>query len=535
MKITAPTRSLIVSLFFSLFFVYFSSAHVVEASSAVEYYVSKSGSDSNPGTAALPWLTITKAASLALAGDTINVGAGRYSDASANSKRAFNPANSGTPGHPITFKSVPTRAAILVSSDPNRRDIAMAPENRSYITIDGFKVEGRLGATASNNIILQNNEVIYGGPQGNDASLNWGIVLQGTDDSVVRNNYVYDLMGTGNFTHNTAGIMLIAGGRRNLIEHNFVDASAAGGSGGMYGEAVRSAYGQKGGDIIDSTWRRNIAINAPVGFFGIGSTDQTKFSTDNAFFENIIVNAEITAFSLFRNSQRFDIYNNTAYQVGGLLLGSFADTHDHYSEASNNEDISLWNNIVADAESVYERSPRPFFFEWDVLIEETDDNNFFNVDEIAIWRSGSESHETLAEWQAAEPPLDANSFVADPLFVDADNGDFRLQAGSPSKGTGRGGVDIGAYPTGTGIVGPTYSLTEELLGDFDADGDVDGADFLAWQRDTSVGSLSDWQDNFGATASVAASTAVPEPTTAVLFGLAAISLLAGRGRLCRLE
>jgi len=29
--------------------------------------------------------------------------------------------------------------------------------------------------------------------------------------------------------------------------------------------------------------------------------------------------------------------------------------------------------------------------------------------------------------------------------------------------------------------------------DFDNDGDVDGADFLAWQRNPRVGSLSDWQ------------------------------------------
>jgi hypothetical protein len=65
-------------------------------------------------------------------------------------------------------------------------------------------------------------------------------------------------------------------------------------------------------------------------------------------------------------------------------------------------------------------------------------------------------------------------------------------------------------------------------GDFDDSGVVDGHDFLAWQRDHSVGSLADWQANFGQSGAVA----TPEPkslTLAAAIGL----LLAGatmRGR-----
>jgi hypothetical protein len=39
-------------------------------------------------------------------------------------------------------------------------------------------------------------------------------------------------------------------------------------------------------------------------------------------------------------------------------------------------------------------------------------------------------------------------------------------------------------------------LAESLPGDFDSDGDVDGRDFLTWQRDPSVGSLVDWQTGY---------------------------------------
>ena len=61
-------------------------------------------------------------------------------------------------------------------------------------------------------------------------------------------------------------------------------------------------------------------------------------------------------------------------------------------------------------------------------------------------------------------------------------------------------------------------------GDFDLDGDVDGTDFLLWQRGESDDPLSnqdliDWQANFGLSSSLAAaqSISVPEPTTASLL------------------
>lgn len=80
-----------------------------------------------------------------------------------------------------------------------------------------------------------------------------------------------------------------------------------------------------------------------------------------------------------------------------------------------------------------------------------------------------------------------------------------------------------------GIIGTT-------AGDFDGDGDVDGADFLAWQRGESPtplsnGDLVDWQNNYGSGGGPlsASSTAVPEPSALVLFlGLGLISISSRR-------
>lgn len=79
-----------------------------------------------------------------------------------------------------------------------------------------------------------------------------------------------------------------------------------------------------------------------------------------------------------------------------------------------------------------------------------------------------------------------------------------------------------------------------LAGDFDEDGDVDGNDFLAWQRGESPiplssTDLSEWQANFGNVASPISavvtdtSTEVPEPSSFVLMlGMAAFLIYHSR-------
>lgn len=71
-------------------------------------------------------------------------------------------------------------------------------------------------------------------------------------------------------------------------------------------------------------------------------------------------------------------------------------------------------------------------------------------------------------------------------------------------------------------------------GDFNHDGVVDGADFLAWQRGGSPNPMSSadltiWKNNFGA-ASVGAAGAVPEPTAIAMLLTSVAALAASRSR-----
>lgn len=71
-----------------------------------DIYVSKDGNDSNSGTQESPYLTISKAASVALPGDVVYIKEGTYEE-------TLSPANSGTAGNPIIFQSFPGDKVII--------------------------------------------------------------------------------------------------------------------------------------------------------------------------------------------------------------------------------------------------------------------------------------------------------------------------------------------------------------------------------------------------------------------------------------
>ena len=73
--------------------------------------------------------------------------------------------------------------------------------------------------------------------------------------------------------------------------------------------------------------------------------------------------------------------------------------------------------------------------------------------------------------------------------------------------------------TSTNVTLAVVSVPSDLSGDFDVDGDVDGFDFLTQQIDPSVGTLSDWEANYGMVSTLSAASAwVPEPNSLALFG-----------------
>jgi len=113
------------------------------------------------------------------------------------------------------------------------------------------------------------------------------------------------------------------------------------------------------------------------------------------------------------------------------------------------------------------------------------------------------------------PIFTAGSIVGGPNF------DF-------SAATLPSGLDwaVDFQPTSLGLA----VVSSGTPGDFDVDFDVDGRDFLKWQRGESTnpfsgGDLAAWQTAYNGGMLVAASMAVPEPPSALLAGMITVGLL----------
>ncbi|MEM9657300.1 MAG: hypothetical protein AAF961_02970 [Planctomycetota bacterium] len=87
-------------------------------------------------------------------------------------------------------------------------------------------------------------------------------------------------------------------------------------------------------------------------------------------------------------------------------------------------------------------------------------------------------------------------------------------------------ITIDSFVDGAVLISDGQS---SLTGDFDDDGDVDGADLLVWQRGGSPDAISSsdlavWEANFGSLAPVAISnTGVPEPTTNLMCAIGMVA------------
>ena len=183
MTFRAASRSLHVSGFWVLSFlvVLFASISLL-AQSGPTYYVSTSGSDTNPGTLAKPWLTIQHAANTATAGATVYVFGGVYN-------QSINFPNSGTPWAPITFESYPGQTAVIDGTglSPSDTQGLINIINQSYVTISGFEIR---------NYTTSDSTVVPAGV--------W-ITGYGTGVEIL-NNQVHDITTTSEADGNAFGI-----------------------------------------------------------------------------------------------------------------------------------------------------------------------------------------------------------------------------------------------------------------------------------------------------------------------------------------
>ncbi len=154
----------------------------------------------------------------------------------------------------------------------------------------------------------------------------------------------------------------------------------------------------------------------------------------------------------------------------------------------------------------------------------------------------------LDSWSQDFPFASINGPTDQTIRVEVPLNVFNLTAGLSSAnfhigfaGSWVGSDDVALYLDRIALRDMTFIAPEDA--DFDGDGDIDGQDFLAWQRGLGILSGADatqgdangdgavneddfaiWSSQYGLPKSLNASTAIPEPSTAGLIVLASLVL-----------
>lgn len=206
---------------------------------AATYYVTTSGNDGNPGSQAQPWLTIQKAANTVVAGDTVLVGGGTYSE-----KVTFTA--DGTVSSRIVFQNVSGQSPVIDGTGitVTAGDGLVVLNAVAYMDLNGFEVrdsgaEGVAVVGESHHLLLTNLQLrsnaasglILNGPHtqpaftritNNEAQLNGrgGITLLWADGGyfLIEGNTVHDNVGTGNYDGIQVGSG--SGGTHHVVVRN---------------------------------------------------------------------------------------------------------------------------------------------------------------------------------------------------------------------------------------------------------------------------------------------------------------------------
>ncbi len=408
------------------------------------YYVSNMGSDDSEGSRSEPFKTIAKAASVAQPGDTIRVREGVYIE------HSIKPAVSGIEGAMIVFKPESSSDKVIIKH-PGTSVSDLTPifdlAYRDFIWIEGFQFKDFKYGKASifidrgkENVIINNrfenigvNEI----PAWNATSV---IFLYFADRNVIRNNYFDNITGDGIGVNDTAGENLIIGNTFKNF-HGMRRAWAPDGNftSGITCQETKTGgnifafnYGEKQGSFIwyDRNGSDNIALRN-LGYDCNAFIFNESRCARNVIQENIGYNIKSVAYETARYETGWTEdarwINNVAYncRVGYYVSKSWRD------EFRNNITVNSGNHNLVFTNLASASGPHIF-----------ENNLWFSKNKA---RSIQYEARDITVQTFASQVNELGTISEDPLFVDPQNGDFRLQEASPAKRAADTGIDLGAY------------------------------------------------------------------------------------------
>jgi hypothetical protein len=304
------------------------------ASTGAVFYVSTSGSDSNPGTLASPWRSVQKALSSLLPGQVALVRAGVYAQSLVMSR-----AGSGVA--PITVRNYPGERPVLRPGGSGSMDYPVRiTKGAAYFRLQGFVIEGAPLHTTVNVWVSDGQQTSLPAPT-HDIELANNEIRNGTGSSVLVSPNTDRVQLLGNVVHDSGdgstqhqGIYFQ--GQNGLIANNLVYRTPNG-----FGIQVRGNYPDP--DTVVETPARNVIVaNNTVVDSSLSGIVIENTASDVTIVNNI---------SAFNGSFGVRGYYNGS---GGVLPGNrafnnlaYGNRGGQYGNTSGSV-IDFGDNLIAD-------------------------------------------------------------------------------------------------------------------------------------------------------------------------------------------
>jgi hypothetical protein len=388
-----------------------------------DYYVAPSGNNSNPGTQALPWKTVTRAANTLIAGDTVYIASGTYQE------RVI-PTHSGSAGNYIHFTIQPAAVVIIDGSSiplPSYDSGLVQVENKSYIKISGLTIQNA-------------------GPNPNNS----GIYIDSSDHITVEKNRTYNTVSSGIGVWNSTNVIIsfnevelacnngeqecitIAGTTGFEVRNNHVHHNGPGTNGGE-GIDIKdgSSYGKIYNNHVHDLSRLGIYVDA-----------WDKHTHDIDIFQNRVYNCQNDGITLASEMggllENISVTNNIVYNnlYNGISITPNGDVaqppmrtlsviNNTFHNNGDNSTANPWGGgIVVENPNIQSMVIRNNIFSQNLVFQILIDVPVvgLNVDNNLIFGFRNIDNEVKG------------SFVVegDPYFVNIPSGDFHLRSTSPA-------------------------------------------------------------------------------------------------------
>lgn len=404
----------------------------------------------NPGAPCSLGVALTYAS----AGDVVSVAAGTYTRTGSANRfvPAYNPTNQGTSGNPITF--IADGTVVLETTTSTGPTIGAG--GKDYIHWLGhFYVDEANALSTSDtgacvfvdayHCVIDGAELIGRGniSRGDNYP---GIRLEEASDITIRRCKVSNYKGEG--ATNSPAIQLYRSGDVLIERCELFDSDG--------GVTLKGTAETEWRDTV--TIRQNHIHDIAQGAIEVHRTGPVPAVL---VAQNLIVDCgdggtikqwnspsgDMSSFGFLTGPHNLKYINNTVINTsaGGVKL-----KNDGPEEADQGHEFR--NNIFAGS--------GPGVGNEDATESTWNDTDDFLWDRNCYNKSGW----SFSSWRSAHSGQDVNSISADPLFVNASGGDYRLSGGSPCASLGRarfgvGGADdtvipAGCYITGEEVIGP---------------------------------------------------------------------------------